>query len=186
VLDCPLPGAAPDPYRNFLNGLDELREARRAFSSSFAIAHFEKGRDLVSSGPSEAPAAEANFKMPTRKLAPLLRSKFAGLATLVRFRRRRFARTGAHQVRGPSRKWAHRERTRNSTARISELIKAIKEYSIWIRRRSRSGHQAQPGNYPHDHDHKLKHGIPVTRDYAPDLPKVMAYGANESGLDEPH
>jgi signal transduction histidine kinase len=26
-------------------------------------------------------------------------------------------------------------------------------------------------------NHKLKHGISVTRDYAPDLPKVMAYGS---------
>src|SRR5260370_32983288 len=61
---------------------------------------------------------------------------------------------------------------------MSELNKAIKEYSYMD--------QAPPQEVDIQSSlettltimhHKLKRGILVTRDYAPDLPKVMAYGS---------
>jgi signal transduction histidine kinase len=65
-----------------------------------------------------------------------------------------------------------------STARISDLIKAIKEYSYMDQAPS------QEVDVKHSLEttltimnHKLKHGITVTREYAADLPKLMAYGS---------
>ncbi len=69
----------------------------------------------------------------------------------------------------------------HSTERISELIKAIKEYSymdqgsmqeIDITRSLETTLTIM--------HHKLKRGISVTRNYAPDLPKVMAHGGELS------
>src|SRR6202158_3280852 len=66
----------------------------------------------------------------------------------------------------------------NSTTRISDLIKAIKEYSymdqgsmqeVDITRSLETTLTIM--------NHKLKRGITVTRNYAPDLPKVMAHGS---------
>jgi signal transduction histidine kinase len=65
-----------------------------------------------------------------------------------------------------------------STARISDLIKAIKEYSYMDQA------PLQEVDIRHSLEttlmimhHKLKRGISVTREYAPDLPKVLAYGS---------
>ena len=66
----------------------------------------------------------------------------------------------------------------NSSARISDLIKAIKEYSYMD--------QAPVQEVDIEHSlettltimhHKLKRGITVARDYDPNLPKVMANGS---------
>jgi signal transduction histidine kinase len=66
----------------------------------------------------------------------------------------------------------------HSSARISDLIKAIKEYSYMD--------QAPVQEVDIEHSlettltimhHKLKRGITVARDYAPNLPKVMANGS---------
>jgi signal transduction histidine kinase len=66
----------------------------------------------------------------------------------------------------------------HSSARISDLIKAIKEYSYMD--------QAPVQEVDIEHGlettltimhHKLKRGITVARDYAPNLPKVMANGS---------
>lgn len=66
----------------------------------------------------------------------------------------------------------------NSSARISELIKAIKEYSYMD--------QAPVQEVDIEHSlettltimhHKLKRGITVARDYDPSLPKIMANGS---------
>jgi signal transduction histidine kinase len=66
----------------------------------------------------------------------------------------------------------------NSTARISDLIKAIKEYSFMdqapLQEVDIKTSLETTLTIMH---HKLKRGIAVTRDYAPDLPKVMAYGS---------
>jgi signal transduction histidine kinase len=66
----------------------------------------------------------------------------------------------------------------HSTARISDLVKAIKEYSYMDQA------NMQEVDIPKSLDttltimhHKLKRGIVVTKDYQPDLPKVMAYGS---------
>jgi signal transduction histidine kinase len=66
----------------------------------------------------------------------------------------------------------------HSTARISDLVKAIKEYSYMDQA------NLQEVDIPKSLDttltimhHKLKRGIHVTREYEPDLPKVMAYGS---------
>src|SRR5438067_490609 len=66
----------------------------------------------------------------------------------------------------------------HSTARISDLIKAIKEYSYM----DQAPHQEVDIKSSLETTltimhHKLKRGITVTREYAPDLPKVMAYGS---------
>ncbi len=66
----------------------------------------------------------------------------------------------------------------HSSARISDLIKAIKEYSFMD--------QAPVQEVDIEHSlettltimhHKLKRGITVAREYAPNLPKVMANGS---------
>ena len=66
----------------------------------------------------------------------------------------------------------------HSSARISDLIKAIKEYSYMD--------QAPVQEVDIEHSlettltithHKLKRGVTVARDYAPNLPKVMANGS---------
>jgi signal transduction histidine kinase len=66
----------------------------------------------------------------------------------------------------------------HSTARISELIKAIKEYSYMDQA------QLQEVDVTKSLEttltimhHKLKRGISVIRNYAPDLPKVKVYGS---------
>jgi signal transduction histidine kinase len=66
----------------------------------------------------------------------------------------------------------------HSTARISDLIKAIKEYSYMDQAPS------QEIDVKHSLEttliimnHKLKHGITVTREYSSELPKLMAYGS---------
>lgn len=70
------------------------------------------------------------------------------------------------------------EELEHSSARISDLIKAIKEYSymdqgavqeVDIERGLETTLTIM--------NHKLKRGISVTRDYAPNLPKVMASGS---------
>src|SRR5215475_5686676 len=66
----------------------------------------------------------------------------------------------------------------HSTARISDLVKAIKEYSYMDQA------SMQEVDLVKSLDttltimhHKLKRTITVTRDYEPDLPKVLAYGS---------
>jgi signal transduction histidine kinase len=70
------------------------------------------------------------------------------------------------------------EELEHSSARISDLIKAIKEYSYMD--------QAPVQEVDIEHSlettltimhHKLKRGITVAREYAPNLPKVMANGS---------
>jgi signal transduction histidine kinase len=65
-----------------------------------------------------------------------------------------------------------------STARISDLIKAIKEYSYMdqapLQEVDIKSSLETTLTIMH---HKLKRGIKVTREYAPDLPKVPAYGS---------
>jgi len=66
----------------------------------------------------------------------------------------------------------------HSTARISDLIKAIKEYSYMdqapLQEVDIKNSLETTLTIMH---HKLKRGILVTREFAPDLPKVMAYGS---------
>jgi signal transduction histidine kinase len=66
----------------------------------------------------------------------------------------------------------------HSTARISDLIKAIKEYSYMdqapLQEVDIKSSLETTLTIMH---HKLKRGIVVTREYASDLPKVMAYGS---------
>jgi signal transduction histidine kinase len=65
-----------------------------------------------------------------------------------------------------------------STARISDLVKAIKEYSYMDQAPLQEVDiKASLETTLIIMHHKLKRGITVTRDFAPDLPKVMAYGS---------
>jgi signal transduction histidine kinase len=70
------------------------------------------------------------------------------------------------------------EELEHSSTRISDLIRAIKEYSYMDQG------SMQEVDIQHSIEntitimhHKLKRGITVTRDYAPGLPKVMASGS---------
>src|SRR3984957_1074027 len=66
----------------------------------------------------------------------------------------------------------------HSTARISDLVRAIKEYSYMDQASMQEVDIAQSLDTTliimH---HKLKRSISVTRDYSPDVPKVLAYGS---------
>jgi signal transduction histidine kinase len=66
----------------------------------------------------------------------------------------------------------------HSTARISDLIKAIKEYSYMDQAKLQEVDitKSLETTLTIMH-HKLKRGITVTREFAPDLPKIMAYGS---------
>jgi signal transduction histidine kinase len=66
----------------------------------------------------------------------------------------------------------------HSTARISDLIKAIKEYSYMDQAKLQEVDitKSLETTLTIMH-HKLKRGITVERKYAPDLPKIMAYGS---------
>jgi len=66
----------------------------------------------------------------------------------------------------------------HSTARISDLIKAIKEYSYMDQAKLQEVDIAKSLETTLTiMHHKLKRGITVTRDFAPNLPKIMAYGS---------
>jgi signal transduction histidine kinase len=66
----------------------------------------------------------------------------------------------------------------HSTARISDLVKAIKEYSYMDQAKLQEVDIAKSLETTLTiMHHKLKRGITVTSDFAPDLPKVMAYGS---------
>jgi signal transduction histidine kinase len=66
----------------------------------------------------------------------------------------------------------------HSTARISDLVRAIKEYSYMDQASMQEVDitQSLDTTLTIMH-HKLKRSIVVKRDYAPDLPKVLAYGS---------
>jgi signal transduction histidine kinase len=66
----------------------------------------------------------------------------------------------------------------HSTARISDLIKAIKEYSYMDQAKLQEVDitKSLETTLTIMH-HKLKRGITVERNYAPNLPKIMAYGS---------
>ncbi len=66
----------------------------------------------------------------------------------------------------------------HSTARISDLVRAIKEYSYMDQASMQEVDIAKSLDTTLTiMHHKLKRSITVTREYAPDLPKVMAYGS---------
>ncbi len=66
----------------------------------------------------------------------------------------------------------------NSTARISDLVRAIKEYSYMDQASMQEVDIAKSLDTTLTiMHHKLKRSVTVTREYAPDLPKVMAYGS---------
>jgi signal transduction histidine kinase len=66
----------------------------------------------------------------------------------------------------------------NSTARISDLVKAIKEYSYMDQASMQEVDLAKSLDTTLTiMHHKLKRTIAVTRDYQPDLPKILAYGS---------
>ena len=66
----------------------------------------------------------------------------------------------------------------HSTTRISDLIKAIKEYSYMDQAKLQEVDitKSLETTLTIMH-HKLKRGIAITRNYEPDLPKIMAYGS---------
>jgi len=66
----------------------------------------------------------------------------------------------------------------HSTCRISDLVKAIKEYSFMDETPRQEVDVAKGIESTLIMlNHKLKHGISVIRDYAPDLPRINSYGS---------
>ncbi len=114
------------------------------------------------------------------KLAPHLADANLTDAQLARFAAAAGASVGSELTRFATLLEMDRiaEELENSSARISDLIRAIKEYSYMDQG------SVQEVDIQHSIEntltimhHKLKRGITVTRDYAPGLPKVMASGS---------
>jgi len=67
----------------------------------------------------------------------------------------------------------------NSTSRISELVRAIKEYSFMDRAPLQEVDVAKGlDNTLTIMSYKLKHGVRVIREYDPDLPKIFSFGSD--------
>jgi len=114
------------------------------------------------------------------KLAPYLADANLSDSDLARFAAAAGASLGSELTRFATLLEMDRiaEELENSSARISELIRAIKEYSYMDQG------PVQEVDIQHSIEntltimhHKLKRGITITRDYAPGLPKVMASGS---------
>jgi signal transduction histidine kinase len=114
------------------------------------------------------------------KLAPHLADANVADAHLARFAEAAGASVGSELIRFATLLEMDRiaEELENSSTRISDLIRAIKEYSymdqgpvqeVDIERGLETTLTIM--------NHKLKRGITVIRDYAPNLPKVMASGS---------
>src|SRR5262249_61256049 len=111
------------------------------------------------------------------KLAPYLADANLSDSDLARFAAAAGASVGSELTRFATLLEMDRvaEELENSSARISELIRAIKEYSYMDQG------PVQEVDIQHSIEntltiihHKLKRGITITRDYAPGLPKIMA------------
>jgi signal transduction histidine kinase len=114
------------------------------------------------------------------KLAPHLADANVTDAHLARFAEAAGASIGSELIRFATLLEMDRiaQELENSSARISDLIRAIKEYSYM----DQGSMQEVDIQYSIENTltimhHKLKRGITVTRDYAPGLPKVMASGS---------
>ncbi len=114
------------------------------------------------------------------KLAPHLADANLADADLARFAAAAGASLGSELMRFATLLEMERiaEELEHSSARISDLIRAIKEYSYMDQG------PLQEVDIQHSIEttltimhHKLKRGIAVTRDYAPGLPKVLASGS---------
>jgi signal transduction histidine kinase len=114
------------------------------------------------------------------KLAPHLADANLTDAQLARFAAAADASVGSELTRFATLLEMDRiaEELEHSSARISDLIRAIKEYSYMDQG------SLQEVDIQHSIEntltimhHKLKRGITVTRDYGPGLPKVMASGS---------
>jgi signal transduction histidine kinase len=114
------------------------------------------------------------------KLAPQLADANLTDADLARFAKAAGASVGSELIRFATLLEMDRiaEELEHSSARISDLIRAIKEYSYMDQG------PVQEVDIEHSLEttltimhHKLKRGITVTRDYSPGLPKVMASGS---------
>ena len=114
------------------------------------------------------------------KLAPQLADANLTDADLARFADAAGAAVGSELIRFATLLEMDRiaEELEHSSARISDLIKAIKEYSYMdqgpVQQVDIERGLETTLTIMH---HKLKRGITVTRDYAPNLPKVMANGS---------
>ena len=114
------------------------------------------------------------------KLAPLLADANLSDAHLESFAGAAGASLGPELVRFATLLEMERIATEldQSTARISDLIKAIKEYSYMDQAPLQEVDiKSSLETTLTIMNHKLKRGISVVRDYATDLPKVMAYGS---------
>jgi len=161
--DCGLLAQREDEIRASLKPADYHDEFARADRQD-AIQSWLEGRGV----------AEA------WKLAPLLADANLTDEHLERFARTAGAALGPELIRFATLLEMERIASEldNSTARISGLIKAIKEYSFMdqapLQEVDIKSSLETTLTIMH---HKLKRGITVTREYAPDLPKVMAYGS---------
>ena len=114
------------------------------------------------------------------KLAPLLTEANLNDAQLASFAKVAGASLGPELTRFATLLEMERiaDELEHSTTRISDLIRAIKEYSYMDQARLQEVDitKSLETTLTIMH-HKLKRGIAVTRNYDPDLPKIMAYGS---------
>ena len=152
---------------------EEIRAALKPPSFKDEFARVEREEALQS-------WLEAGKVEDAWKLAPLIAEAGLSDAQLEKFASKAAASLGPELTRFVTLLEMDRiaDELEHSTARISDLIKAIKEYSYMDQARLQEVDitKSLETTLTIMH-HKLKRGITVERDYAPDLPKIMAYGS---------
>jgi signal transduction histidine kinase len=162
------------------NDCAKLAQTEEEIRSSLTLAQFKDEFARVEREEAIQSWLESHNVPEAWKLAPHLADANLADADLARFAAAAGASVGSELTRFATLLEMDRiaEELEHSSARISDLIRAIKEYSYMDQG------SVQEVDIQHSIEntltimhHKLKRGITVTRDYAPGLPKVMASGS---------
>ncbi len=158
----------------------ELAKREEEIRASLKPAQFKDEFERVEREEAIQAWLEARKVADSWKLAPLLAEANVTDVHLVSFATAAGASVGPELMRFATLLEMERiaDELEHSTARISDLIKAIKEYSYMDQAKLQEVDitKSLETTLTIMH-HKLKRGIAVTRNYAPDLPKIMAYGS---------
>ena len=158
----------------------ELAKREEEIRASLKPAHFKDEFERVEREEAIQTWLEARNVADSWKLAPLLAEANVTEAHLQNFATSAGTSVGPELMRFATLLEMERiaDELDHSTARISDLIKAIKEYSYMDQAKLQEVDitKSLETTLTIMH-HKLKRGIAVTRNYAPDLPKIMAYGS---------
>jgi signal transduction histidine kinase len=158
----------------------ELAKREEEIRASLKPAQFKDEFERVEREEAIQAWLEARKVIDSWKLAPLLAEANVTDAHLGSFAESAGASLGSELTRFATLLEMERiaDELEHSTARISDLIKAIKEYSYMDQAKLQEVDitKSLETTLTIMH-HKLKRGIAVTRNYATDLPKIMAYGS---------